>query len=144
MGRNANNEIIPWQTTGSLSQARAFASSVTIEVEFNNTIFYILGGYEMVVGFLDSVEVYDKNAGTFSVKPEMQMPQRKSHLCTLLVEVRIFSSSFLASSCGSNCDIIANWRAHGAFLLYYFCINCHNINYEPMHSACRKRQNSPV
>ena len=88
VGRNANNEIIPWQSAGSLSQARAFASSVTIEVEFNNTIFYVLGGYEMLAGFLDSVEVYDKNAETFSVKQEMQMPQGKSHFCTLFVEVR--------------------------------------------------------
>jgi hypothetical protein len=60
---------------------------VTIEIEFNNTVFYILGGYEMVVGFLDTVEQYDKNTETFTPMAAMKMPEEKSHFCTLLVEV---------------------------------------------------------
>ena len=57
-------------------------------IEFNNTILYILGGYQNVSGFLNSVEKYDKNAETFAMMSTMAMPERKSHFCTLLVEVK--------------------------------------------------------
>ena len=74
---------------GSLNQARAFASVVTIEIEFNNTIMYILGGYHNASSFLSSVEKYDKSDGSFGVMSSMEMEESKSHFCTLLVEVRL-------------------------------------------------------
>ena len=56
-GRNDNGEVYPWQDSGTLNQARAFASSITFEIEFNNTILYILGGYHNDSGkwFLNSL-----------------------------------------------------------------------------------------
>ena len=76
----------PWQTIASLNKARAFASAVTYEIEFNNTVMYVLGGYSKDTGFLNSVEKYDKNTDTFT-EMTWSMPESKSHFCTLYVEV---------------------------------------------------------
>ena len=91
-GRDEANTIKPWESTeatAKLKSTRAFASVLTIEVEFNNTLLYLLGGYNKVNGFLDSVEQYNKVDGTFAVMDSMKLPEAKSHFCTLLVEVRI-------------------------------------------------------
>ena len=69
-----------------LNKARAFASAVNFEVEFNNTKFYVLGGYNNADRFLDSIEVYDKNSGTFE-EVTLKLPLAKSHFCTVFVEV---------------------------------------------------------
>ena len=53
---------------------------------------YVLGGYQINTGFLDTVEQYDKNTETFEKMDSMTMPERKSHFCTLLVEVSIYKS----------------------------------------------------
>lgn len=71
---------------GNLNTARGFASVVSVEVEFNNTKMYILGGYLNGTGFLKTVEKYDKATGEFALTT-WEMPEAKSHFCTLLVEV---------------------------------------------------------
>ena len=78
----------PWLTIGSLNQGRAFAAVVTIEIEFNNTIMYILGGYSKESGFLNLVEKYDKSDGSFSNMDSLQLKESKSHFCTILTEVK--------------------------------------------------------
>ena len=89
-GRIAEDYTLkPWLTIGSLNQARAFASVVTIEIEFNNTIMYILGGYSKESGFLNSVEKYDKSDGSFSNMNSLQLKESKSHFCTILTEVKL-------------------------------------------------------
>ena len=87
-GRYADFTLKPWEelTGPGLTKARAFASAVTFEVEFNNTKFYVLGGYNNADRFLDSIEVYDKNTGTFD-EVALKLPEAKSHFCTVLVEV---------------------------------------------------------
>ena len=59
---------------------------------------YVLGGYQINTGFLDTVEQYDKNTETFEKMDSMTMPERKSHFCTLLVEV----SNIRLITCFSN------------------------------------------
>ena len=89
-GRIAEDYTLkPWLTIGSLNQGRAFASVVTIEIEFNNTIMYILGGYSKESGFLNSVEKYDKSDGSFSNMDSLQLKESKSHFCTILTEVKL-------------------------------------------------------
>ena len=87
-GRYDDFTLKPWQdlTDPGLNKARAFASAVNFEVEFNNTKFYVLGGYNNADRFLDSIEVYDKNSGTFE-EVTLKLPEAKSHFCTVFVEV---------------------------------------------------------
>ena len=89
-GRYEDYTLKPWQDLAEpgLNKPRAFASSVTFEVEFNNTKFYVLGGYNNADRFLDSIEVYDKNTGTFSEVSDVKLTVAKSHFCTVYVEVR--------------------------------------------------------
>ena len=75
------DEIKPWENAGSLLTSRAFASSITYEIKFNDTVMYVLGGYQINTGFLDTVEQYDKNTETFEKMDSMTMPEEKSHFC---------------------------------------------------------------
>ena len=99
LGRLAEDYTLkPWNTIGNLNQARAFASVVTIEIEFNNTIMYILGGYSNDMNFLNSVEKYDKSDSTFTMMNDLELQESKSHFCTLLVEVFIYLFFFSSVS----------------------------------------------
>ena len=91
-GRYEDYTLKPWQDLAEpgLKKARAFASSVSFEVEFNNTKFYVLGGYNNADRFLDSIEVYDKSTGTFEEVSDVKLTEAKSHFCTVFVEVSVF------------------------------------------------------
>lgn len=95
---------VPWSNAGTLQQARAFASGVEAMKDPNTTVFYILGGYDVNSGFLDSVEKYDQDAGTFSTVAAMQMPEEKSHFCTVYVENA--NGRFLYNIGGWNIDYL--------------------------------------
>ena len=105
----------PWENTGNLNQKRAFASSITYEIEFNNTILYFLGGYQKGAGFLNSVERYDKNAETFELVTSMEMPEKKSHFCTLLVKVGLLSTLVEPSL-----KVMTFTNATSIFLTFFF------------------------
>lgn len=86
-GRNPEDyTLYPWQDTGNLNTARAFASIVTIPKKNDSTV-YILGGYQNAGGFLDSIEKYDKWNGEFELLSDWKLAEAKSHFCTLLAEV---------------------------------------------------------
>lgn len=78
---------MPWESTGDLNEARAFATSFYIP-EGDLEGMYIAGGYSSESGFLNSVEMYDPVKKEWNDKTaEMGLKTKKSHGCAVYYHV---------------------------------------------------------
>jgi hypothetical protein len=68
-----------------MNTSRAFASAISVpSIALNKDLIFVLGGYNRIDGFLDTVESWN---GTWSIEPNLTFSVPMSHFCTVFARV---------------------------------------------------------